>query len=201
MTTKKKTIKIDVDGCIRDTFTAMCKVYERETGLKKTIEDIESYDTEVSFPAIKEIIENNDVDYKTSNEFFFEKHALDCFLRAKPIKNVKRAIDKFRAAGFRVAICTHQPHLKGRSYTLDFLTENDIHYDELHFTNEKWRIKADYIIDDSPEFLMDRRERAYRICIDYPFNRHLRHFSFAHKNRFKTVNDALEFIAAKHTNS
>ena len=194
---KQKTIKIDVDGCIRNTFAAMCDVYEKETGLQKTLEDIFSYDVDESFPAIKELIANRMLDAKNTSDFFFNQHSEDCFLNANAISDVNKSIDKIREMGCRVAICTHQPLYNGRLYTLSFLSKNDIHYDELHFTREKWRIQADYIIDDSPEFLTDRREKARKICIDYPFNRNLSQFSFEKSNRFKNVSDALLHIITK----
>ena len=194
---KQKTIKIDVDGCIRDIFAVMCDVYEKETGIQKTSEDIFSYDLNESFPVIKELIANRMLDAKNTNDFFFNQHSEDCFLNANAISDVKKSIDKIREIGYRVAICTHQPLYNGRLYTLFFLYKNDIHYDELHFTREKWRIQADYIIDDSPEFLTDRREKARKICIDYPFNRSLSQFSFEKSNRFKNVSDALSHIIKK----
>ena len=48
---KQKTIKIDVDGCIRDIFAVICDVYEKETGIQKTLEDIFSYDVDDSTAA------------------------------------------------------------------------------------------------------------------------------------------------------
>jgi 5'(3')-deoxyribonucleotidase len=175
----------------------MCDVYEKETGLQKTSEDIFSYDVDESFPAIKELIANGTLDAKNTSDFFFNQHSEDCFLNANAISAVKKSIDKIREMGYRVAICTHQPLYNGRLHTLTFLSKNDIHYDELHFTREKWRIQADYIIDDSPEFLTDLREKARKICIDYPFNRSLSQFSFEKSNRFKNVSDALSHIIEK----
>jgi 5'(3')-deoxyribonucleotidase len=129
----------------------------------------------------------------STNDFFFKNisNARRCFLKAKPFPGVKEAIDSIREKGFRVAICTHQPHRHGRDFTLKFLDINDIHYDELHFSHEKWRIAADYIIDDSPEFLNELKETATKFCIDYPFNRHL---TFASGRRVESVKKALEFI-------
>ena len=194
---KQKTIKIHVDGCIRATFAAMCDVYEKETGIQKTSEDIFSYNLDESFPAIKELIANGMLDAKNTSDFFFNQHSEDCFLNANAISDVNKSIDKIREMGCRVAICTHQPLYNGRLYTLSFLSNNEIHYDELHFTREKSRIQAEYIIDDSPEFLTDRREKARKICIDYPFNISLSQFSFEKSNRFKNVSDALSHIIEK----
>ena len=189
---KQKSIKIDVDGVSRDIGGGICDVYEKETGIQKTSEDIFSYDLNESFPVIKELIANRMLDAKNTNDFFFNQHSEDCFLNANAISDVKKSIDKIREIGYRVAICTHQPLYNGRLYTLFFLSKNDIHYDELHFTREKWRIQEDYIIDDSHEFLTDRREKARKICIDYPFNRNLSQFSFEKSNRFKNVSDEIK---------
>lgn len=189
----EKTIKIDVDGCIRDTFSEMCKIYTKVTGKDMDVDDIRYYETDESFPLLKQMIDEGKLgNISSTNDFFFKNlsNARRCFLKAKPFPGVKDAIDSIREKGFRVAICTHQPHRHGREFTLKFLDINDIHYDELHFSREKWRIVADYIIDDSPEFLNEPKEKATKICVDYQFNRHL---TFAYR-RVGSVKKALELI-------
>lgn len=159
-------IKIDIDGVIRDTFAAMCNTYNAQFGTQLTPEDIHSYDTNISFPLIKGLTGTD------GNVYFFEEHIEESFL-CQPLPGAVEAINRLRAAGHHVAICSHQPKKRGRDLTLKFLEQHDIHYDSLHFTREKWLVKSHIIIDDCPDFLEDVRDTSIRFCVSYPFNRHL----------------------------
>jgi len=154
-------IKVDVDGVLRDTFGAMCRLYNKEFGTQLGISDIKDYSVDVSFPEIRK-------KYRISAvEWFFTSHPRECF-GAKPIPGSPEAVKKLREAGHKVLICSHQPTRPGREYTLEFLKAYDIHYDELHFTHEKHFVISDVLIDDSPEFLSLGDD--LKIKIDYPFN-------------------------------
>ena len=194
-TMTKKVIKLDIDGCVRDTVQALCDVFEMTTGIHRTTEEVTSYKVSESFPEIKKLIENGDIKYcKNVDEFFFKKHSYDCFRKSKVKGDVRKSINEIKDLGFKIALCTYQPYPISIKHTVDFLTENEIYYDELHFTKDKWRISGDYIIDDAPMFLTDVREQAKKLCIDYPYNRTDSRFSFDKNNRFKTVESAIKYI-------
>ena len=62
-TMTKKVIKLDIDGCVRDTVQALCDVFEMTTGIHRTTEEVTSYKVSESFPEIKKLIENGDIKY------------------------------------------------------------------------------------------------------------------------------------------
>ena len=181
-------IKIDIDGVIRDTFAAMCNTYNNMFGTKLSSDDICSYDTNISFPLIKEKL---GID---GNEFFFDQHIEESFI-CQPLDGAVDAINRLRAAGHHVAICSHQPKKRGRDLTLKFLEMNDIHYDSLHFTREKWLVKSHIIIDDCPDFLEDVRDTSIRFCVSYPFNHRLEPPAIQY--RVNTLKEAADIILEK----
>lgn len=186
-------IKLDVDGVIRNTFWMMCDLYNKHFGTSMTVDDIHSYEVNDSFPLIREKLGMD------AAKWFFDEHGVDCFFVAPAFKGVSEVVKELRKQGNKIVICTHQPLYSGRKYTLKFLAINDIEYDELHFTQEKWAVLGDVIIDDAPDFLMNAREKCRKICIDYPFNRHITEFSFDKGNRYKTTTEALKTFLRKET--
>jgi len=155
-------IKVDVDGVLRDTFEALCKLYNKEFSESMTVEKITDYDVDVSFPKIRKVLGMSAADW------FFKGHPKDCF-SARPIRRSPEAIRALREAGHQVLICSHQPTGPGREYTLEFLKAYDIHYDELHFTYQKHFVISDVLIDDSPGFLSLGDD--IKICVGYEFNK------------------------------
>ena len=158
-------IKIDIDGVLRNTYRLMCELYNRDFGTNMQISDIHDYDVHISFPELKK----HGID---AVDYFFNKN-VEYIYSAEPCAGAVEAIDRLRAAGHKVHICSHQPLAAGRDATMKFLNDNDIHYDGLHFTREKWLIVGDIIIDDCVEFLTHPNEMSTPICILYPFNEYL----------------------------
>lgn len=190
-------IKIDIDGVLRNTFRVMCELYNREFGTNMQISDIKDYDVNVSFPELKK----RGID---AVDYFFNKNA-EIVYSAEPCPGAVDAINRLRAAGHKVHICSHQPLAIGREVTLKFLTDNDIHYDGLHFTKDKWVVVADIIIDDCPGFLTHPNEISMPICISYPFNEHLRDMvrmpdlatatdNILQRNFFRDSEDMLDYM-------
>ena len=158
-------VKVDVDGVIRDIFTPMCDLYNSSFGVSINPDDVKDYDVEVSFPLIKEKFG------KSAFEWFFVDHADEIFLYSKPFPKVAEALRKLRGYGVHVMIVTWQHTYGNKVRTLKFLERNGIEYDDILFTKEKWRIGANYIIDDNPEFLLDDDEKSVKIMVDAPYNR------------------------------
>lgn len=164
VSSRKMRVKVDIDGVLRNTFSAMIDLYNNEFGESLKVTDIISYDSDVSFPLIREKLG------KPGNTWFFKEHPRECFL-APAFPGVSEALSNLRSKGLEIVICTNQPTEAGRRYTLQFLEDNKIPYDELHFTKSKHLVAGDYLIDDAPEFLTaPSQELESRICIDYPFN-------------------------------
>lgn len=177
------TIKIDVDGVIRDMLGAMCKMYYKFDPIVKE-ENITDYDVEKSFPLIKT---------KTgmsAHDYFFVINAEDTFYNMPTVLNGARyGIELLKISGHKIVIVTHQAGFYNKIYTLRFLDYYGIPYDDICFTRDKWAIEGDYIIDDNPEFLNDEREKAKKIIIDAPYNRHEKKY-----HRFYNLAQAADFI-------
>lgn len=161
-------IKIDVDGVIRDIISAMCKVYNERFGGNLNVSDIDDYDVNTNFPEI----------YKQTGrkptEYFFTDNADLIFETVSlPFKGVKEAIDKLMDNGYKVVIVTWQFSLKNIKHTLDFLEMHGIRYNDICFTQDKWIVNGDYLIDDNPAFIMDDRDTSEKIVIDTPYNRNV----------------------------
>ena len=161
-------IKIDVDGVIRDIISAMCEIYNARFGGNLCVEDIDDYDINTNFPKIMEEMRETPVEY------FFTHHGDDIFeYVSKPFEGVKDSIDKLCNFGHKVVIVTWQFSLKNIIHTLRFLDKYGIRYHDICFTKDKWMIRGDYLIDDNPEFIMDKRDKSSKIVIDTPYNRHI----------------------------
>ena len=63
------TVKIDVDGVIRDIITAMCRIYNNKFGGKLCPDDIDDYDINTNFAEIPKRTGMTPVDY------FFRENA------------------------------------------------------------------------------------------------------------------------------
>lgn len=187
------TIKIDVDGVIRDLLRAMCNVYNNEFDTNVCPCDITEYDVnkEPSFRPISEKYPGI-----TQHEYFFRDYRREVFFDyAFPFLGVKQAIDKLREHGHKVVIVTKQIGIDNKIYTLRFLCKNCINYDDICFTEDKWSIEGDYLIDDNPEFLEDKRENAKKLIIDAPYNRNRCKFM----PRFNSLYGAVEYILGDTT--
>lgn len=187
------TIKIDVDGVIRDLLRAMCEVFNDEFDSNVMPRDIKEYkvNDEPHFRKIRDKYPSI-----TPHEYFFRENARKVFLDyAYQIFGAKQAIDKLRKNGHKVVIVTKQIGIKNKVYTLEFLNKNRIEYDDICFTADKWAIDGDYLIDDNPEFLEDEREKSKKIIIDAPYNQN----SCKELPRFHHLFGAVDFILGDTT--
>ena len=159
------TIKIDVDGVIRNMFDDMCDVYNKEFGDNVNVDDIVDYDVDKSFPKVMEMLGI------PASKYFFEDNSRRLFLLSSAYDGAKGAIDRLRGEGHKVAIVSWQFSLDNRINTLRFLSNNGIDYDTICFTKDKWMVDGDWLIDDNPEFITDERDRSEKIMINMPYNR------------------------------
>jgi len=183
-------IKIDVDGVIRDMLGALCKLYYRFNPQVER-EDITHYAVSVSFPEIRGQI---GID---AHDYFFKHHSEDVnFNMAVPLNGAKEAIEKLHEFGYKIVIVTKQLSTTSKISTLDFLRHYRIYYDDICFTGDKWLVESDFMIDDNPEFLKDKREKTgkkNRFIIDAPYNRECTDF-----DRFNSLLDAAQYIIKKY---
>ena len=184
-----KIVKIDVDGVIRDMLGALCKLYfafEREIER----EDITDYRVNISFPKIKEEL---GID---AHDYFFTYHSEDVnFNMAVPLYGAKEAIEKLHKFGYKIVIVTKQNTFDNKIHTISFLKHYGIYYDDICFTADKWLVQSDFMIDDNPEFLQNKREgtpHENRFIIDAPYNYGCTEFT-----RFMSLLDAVQYIIKK----
>ena len=178
-------IKIDIDGVIRNISETMCELYNTVFKENITEEDITDYDVDISFPKVKECLGNS------AAKFFFADNSHLIFRNSNPYKDAKEAIDRLMDQGHKVVIVTWQRTLQNKIDTLDFLERNNIKYDDICFTRDKWMIEGDWLIDDNPEFLKDEREKSKKIVIDMPYNKD---DDFIHCIRTNTLKEAVDYI-------
>ena len=180
-----------MDGVIRNIFDNMCDIYNTNFGTSITVDDIFDYDVEVVFPKIREKFGMSAADY------FFKEKSIDIFLFSKPYDGVKEALEKLRNNGHKVVIVTWQYTLDNKLRTLKFLDNNQIPYDDICFTRDKWMIQGDWIIDDNPEFIFDERETAHKMLIRMPYNKGIRFEGLREKSLKKAVDLILKIEATK----
>lgn len=161
----KPIVKIDIDGVIRDLFSAVCELYNNE--FDTNITEVDDYDVDISFPLIRERYNMSAFDW------FFKVHAVECFRYSNPFPKAAEAIKLLRDNGFKVVIATWQFNVHNKIDTLEFLEDCCIEYDDICFTKDKWMIHCDWIIDDNPEFLNEWRETGRKVMITAPYNRNV----------------------------
>ena len=173
-TSTNKIIKIDCDGVLRDMLPAMCDLYNDYYEENLTTEDITDFDV-------------NKIFTKCSNpeSFFFEEHSSYIYLNSPKCEKAKEAMDLLHEKGYHIVIVSHQPSLKRRFNTLQWLDENEIYYDSICFTHEKQMVSGDIIVDDYANNLTQCQE-SEKILIDAPYNRS--------ETRFKRFNNLYEYV-------
>lgn len=177
-------IKIDVDGVIRNINETMCRMYNQLFNENLTVDDIHFYEVEKVFTKFKEEKGIN------AAEYFFEISSREVFLESNPYDGVKEAIQKLRDNGHKVVIVTWQHTLMNKINTLFFLETNDIPYDDICFTRDKWMIQGDWLIDDNPEFISDEKDKSRKIMINMPYNKDCKFFC----TRTNSLQQAVDII-------
>ena len=182
-------VKIDVDGVLRDIFTPMCELYNHKCLENISVSDIHSYNVDETFSKLKEL------DIKNVSDFFFKDNSKTLFLDSKPYPYVQESLLRLKENGCKIVISTWQLNTDNKILTLKFLQENNIPYDDICFSKDKWIVKSDFIIDDNPEFITDEREKAKKILIDMPFNRSINRKDVV---RVNNISDAVDIIISQN---
>ena len=181
---KKKIVKVDIDGVIRNMTSAMCDIYNRDFNENVEPCDIVYYDVDMQFPRIR-----SELGIPAAEYFFKNNCKLVTYKLTRPYNGVQEALKKLHDAGFHVVIVTWQSSYEAKQQTLKFLNHFKIPYDDICFTRDKHIIKGDYIIDDNPEFLSNENETAKKIVISAPYNT-----SYTSAERYDTLLDAVNSI-------
>lgn len=168
------TIKIDLDGVIRDILTPMCKIYNEivSPDVPLAPSDITEYDVNKSMGLISRT--SPYVGWDVGEVLFTGSNAERVFIgKARPIKGAREAVERLKDAGHKVIVSTWQRDTANKIYTLRWLELYRIPYDDLFFSRDKHLLRCDYLIDDNPEFLLSEEEDARKIRIEYPYNEYI----------------------------
>lgn len=183
--------KIDIDCVIRDILTPICDHYNKDVGLdynkKVSVDDIFDYDLDKVFPEIREYME------ESAKAYFFDDWC-DVFDHAKLYPKAKEALDLLHEKGHRIILVTNQFGHYNKVYTMGWLNDNHIYYDDICFTADKWLVKGDILIDDNPAYLSDEREDALTIKIIQPYNKDINCSDLGYKSLYDAVVDNIDEI-------
>ena len=152
-------IVTDLDDCLIDLLPTWVDTLNKRHNLSVKVEDIINWDIAQFFPTLSYL----DVFSPLFEEDFWSK--------VQPIKGAIGTLDKLRADGHQVIICTATHHnIISNKLNQAFLP---------HFTwatnknvivcHHKHLISCDYLIDDNPKNL--EKSKALRILMDKPHNR------------------------------
>ena len=159
------TFKIDCDGVLRNLLERMCNIYNVEFGTNIKPEDCLYYDVDKVFTLCQEKLGIS------ARNFMFNQYSQLLFKYGPIFDKAKEAIDMLHEAGHKIIIVTAQSSVDNKIYTLEWLRDNNIYYDDIVFTENKDIVKGDYMIDDSLDILNDISKPTIPICIVAPYNK------------------------------
>lgn len=195
---KNLTVKIDVDGVLRNISVRLIHIYNNfrvSTGSSNkefTMEDFTSYNVNDMFPEFEKWVK------MPADEYFFTQNSFQTLKLAPIYDGVKEAIDKLIANNINIAICTSQKTLDNKIHTLQWLDEHEIHYNDIYFTHDKYKVDCDFFIDDNPKFIMkeyDLHPERVNILIAHPYNKKLQNvINAVNSKQLKVANNFVEAV-------
>ena len=150
------TIKLDVDGVLRDCVTPLLKEYNKKYGEDVKYEDVKGWDIGAYIP--------KDPHYAKYFTDYPEK-----IFRDAPMYNPRTAeiLSKIQKH-YKIHIVTHQ--FKGlEGHTVEWLHKNNIPYDAISFAKDKSSIDGMILVDDAIHNL-EASNSNYNICFTQPWN-------------------------------
>jgi len=153
----KKTIKLDVDGVLRDVVTPLLEIYN------------DTYKDNVKHDDIIEWDISKFLKYDAKYNNMFAEYPEHIFRDGKLYNpNTSRILRELQTE-YNIHITTHQ--FKGLEiYTVEWLYKHKIPYDYLSFAKDKTRIRGDFLIDDGEHNLNTSLSFEEAICFDQPWN-------------------------------
>lgn len=178
------TFAIDVDGVLRDLFHSMVNLYNKECHENLAYEDLTTW----TIYSYKKLYDELGAD--GTRDWFFQKHSKDLFLNSPLISpDIPYMIKKLRQYG-KVTIVTWQRTDENKFDTINWLTKNNIEYDDIFFSKDKTDIQCDYMIDDRYDYIAGSLCK-YGALINAPYNKHLT----IDDKRCKRYDSILDFIS------
>lgn len=145
--TEKLDIGVDLDGVVRNLYHPLVELF-REEMPNETIKDVQFWD-----------------DYRVSKHtsigdriyrYWFVDWAAKLYGNAPAYDETVRDLSLLKSLGHKIHFITAQPNQICELLTLQWIQDEVINYDSIHFTQDKWKVECDCYVDDSPEQL-----RAY----------------------------------------
>lgn len=125
---------IDIDGVVRDWTASLLKVLT-EKGID--IEEKPVYDIAKWTSIGKEVY-----------DLAFKKYSHSIYLNAGTVPGAHKEINKLRDEGHQVFFVTNQFKKDIKFYTMRWLAKYGFDCDGIIFTNKKWLVEGDVLIDD-----------------------------------------------------
>ena len=167
------TIKVDVDGILRDFVYSFNKVYlQYYPEHKDLIKPVVQYGMELSYPIGKEV-----------SNFMYKEHLYEIFYDTSPMEGALEFFNKLKQLG-NVHIVTSQP-IGAEQMTLGWLQYNNFNYDAITFTKEKYQINGICLIDDSTKHLIEEAKAgtSIPIALSQPWNQDWDGYKFNNYNQ------------------
>lgn len=173
---KNLRVVFDLDEVGRRFVDKTIEVYKREhPGFKcPDIEDITTYEMRDFFDERADVY-----------EFAFEKHVEEIYQLAPVEPEFKETLEFIKELGHTVIIATHNDGLRANATNI-WLGANEIEFDELYFTSDKWIANGSIYFDDAAHNLenikkheqnkWEQSSKPYKIpslyAYDKPWNQH-----------------------------
>lgn len=157
----KETIKLDIDGVLRDCVTPLLDIYNKKFKENVKYENIAGWD-------IGEYL-TKDPNYAK----YFTEYPNEIF-RDGPLYNpdTSEILNKINEK-YDIHIVTHQ--FKGlEAHTIQWLHKHKIPYDAITFTKNKKIILGKYLIDDATHNIRDNNGYEIPVVFDQPWNKGMR---------------------------
>lgn len=157
---KKKIVKIDIDGVLRDTANQVLQIYKEHYDPECNVQykDLDQFYIAEKLPLLKGDMHG-----------FFRKYARELVLEARMYHTKIPQVMKELQEKYHVMLCSHQKTNEDKKFTKEWLKHQAIPYDSLKFAWQKQTHESDIIIDDHPKNLV-RDHSPLRICINHPWN-------------------------------
>lgn len=135
-----KSLIIDTDGVIRNFLDKTIEVYKR-TYPEHQVEEVTNWALHRFFPIGKRVY-----------DFIYKEHTVEIFTEANLYEGAIEFLNGVKK-DYRIILCSSQPNILAMRHTVMWYELNKIPYDDIVFTTDKWKLHADFLIDDSPKQL------------------------------------------------
>lgn len=167
----KIVVGVDLDGVCADFYGRMREIAAE--WLEKPLEDLPK---DVSY-GLREWGVHDRSQYESLHRFAVTQREL--FSSMPMIPGARKYLRKLSDEGYRIRIITHRLfihyfHASSVQQTVEWLDSHGIPYRDLCFMKEKEQVGADIYIEDSPDNVLQLRERGlHTICFANSTNLHI----------------------------